>query len=70
MLYPGERHGIRGQPRGLHLWRTYSTSSPALRPGALAPNHSSGSAAVASSGRCSVGSTEIIDCHGSRDSRR
>ena len=23
MLYPGERHGIRGQARGLHLWRTY-----------------------------------------------
>jgi dipeptidyl-peptidase-4 len=23
MLYPGERHGIRGQAKGLHLWRTY-----------------------------------------------
>lgn len=23
MLYPGERHGIRGQAKSLHLWRTY-----------------------------------------------
>ncbi|MFC0632766.1 S9 family peptidase [Brevundimonas balnearis] len=23
MLYPGQRHGIRGNERGLHLWRTY-----------------------------------------------
>jgi dipeptidyl-peptidase-4 len=23
MLYPGERHGIRGPTKGLHLWRTY-----------------------------------------------
>jgi dipeptidyl-peptidase-4 len=23
MLYPGERHGVRGQAKGLHLWRTY-----------------------------------------------
>ena len=23
MLYPGERHGIQGNARGLHLWRTY-----------------------------------------------
>ncbi len=23
MLYPGQRHGVRGNPRQLHLWRTY-----------------------------------------------
>lgn len=23
MVYPGQRHGIRGNDRGLHLWRTY-----------------------------------------------
>ena len=23
MLYPGQRHGIRGNPRQLHQWRTY-----------------------------------------------
>lgn len=23
MLYPGQRHGVRGNPRMLHLWRTY-----------------------------------------------
>ena len=23
MLYPGQRHGVRGNERQLHLWRTY-----------------------------------------------
>jgi len=23
MLYPGQRHGVRGNDRQLHLWRTY-----------------------------------------------
>jgi dipeptidyl-peptidase-4 len=23
MLYPGQRHGIRGNDRQLHQWRTY-----------------------------------------------
>ena len=23
MDYPGERHGVHGNPRMLHLWRTY-----------------------------------------------
>lgn len=39
MLYPGQRHGIRGNERGLHQWRTYldfldrtiGTRSPAAR---------------------------------------
>lgn len=33
MLYPGERHGIRSQAKGLHLWRTYlDFFTRALRP--------------------------------------
>ncbi|MBU2349544.1 MAG: S9 family peptidase, partial [Alphaproteobacteria bacterium] len=23
MLYPGQRHGVRGEPRQLQQWRTY-----------------------------------------------